>query len=1098
MATISYTCNVCDRSIDLLENPTGLTTFFKCIITAGCRGKLVTVKRNPDNFRESFPAEVSGLIDYSPRNILFNYEQQSPNNTWSIQHNLGVSPAVTVYVKAVDGTLSELNPNDYQINFINSNKIIITFNAYYSGEAQLVARTSAKSIPSSVPQSVSLSQATSNGYFVFAIPKYLTQFTYPPQLLPTPPLPYDLANNTNIRIEITITKPNQEPEICTEFLSSSLINTPWNGWNEILVRRRKNCYLFSKSILNLRTLGGETIKFSDIPNGTQLTITRIDYGMGTLQPIDNEGLFILLANPPYTPNDKIKDKVIDVGDMVTNTYNSFSYLTSDFFTNPLNVNKIYPEIIQVKPVFPIPPSVTPYPTSTPTPSAIPSMPSNLYVGGDFYLTPNAKYSPNIGVLDSTGVPVSSNLSIFSYNSSNPYTYFQALDGKMYIGGNFYPDQINFWGLLRLNSDGTLDNSYTNYASGAVGKIIQVTNGKLYIAGGTISDGTHNYSGLARLNSDGTLDTTFVGLTFDAGGIYDMIETSDSKIYIVGSFSTVNSSPYKSVARLNSDGTLDTTFSNLAFSNGYCKSTLQTDDGKIYIGGYFALVSGYTYSCLVRLNSDGTLDTTFVNIDANDIVNDMIQSLDGKIYIAGAFASPTNRIARLNSDGSLDSSFTGVPFNPVSSIFQTSDNKIYVGGQLLSTYTGLARLNSDGTVDSTFEDVHTYVDDSNDGNITDIGQAANGNIYIVGNIAYLNYSVSGVAFNKFDSNDNLDSNYSIIPDSNDYPRPTVYCSTKFNDKIFIGGNYTDNSGYTWLSRLNTDGSIDDTFGMHTFTGSGESGGAIFALLNISNTVLYVGGAFSDVDGISNSSGLMKLDSSGEIITYKSPFNYISLRSLLHSSDDKIYVGGYFTDTYDSSSNFYEYDNLCRLNVDGTLDTTFTNITVDGQNLTDVVYALLQTVDGKIYVGGNFYNDICSYLLRLNSDGTLDTTFTPNVNLGIDSSVFALLQTNDGKIYVGGSFASVFEGTYKNLFRLNSDGTLDTSFNPIDFEGDNLVVNSLHVNSLGYIYVGGSFSTVDGHTYTSLCKLNPDGTLNTSFANTSYPTISQPSVYTIVET
>lgn len=351
MATVTYKCNICDREIDLLENKQGLTTFSKCVITYGCKGKLLAVKRNPDNIRESFSLEVAGLEDYSPRNVLFNYVQSLPSNIWIINHDLNTIPAISVYVYDSTNKLTELDPNQYKIISASSNQIKIAFTNTYTGKAQLVSRNSIKNSPIGLANPVALTQITTNGYFVFAIPKYLTKFSYQPTILPSPNLPYNLSD-VPIRIEISLKKPNKEEEVCTETLNATLANTPWNGWSEILVRKRRNYYLFSKNILNFRTLGGETTKFNEIPDGTRLKILRIDYGTGVFQPLETEGLFILLSNSPYTTNDKNKNQLIDVGNMIDNDIDYFEYKTSDFFVNPVNVDKTYPDISKVNSVIP--------------------------------------------------------------------------------------------------------------------------------------------------------------------------------------------------------------------------------------------------------------------------------------------------------------------------------------------------------------------------------------------------------------------------------------------------------------------------------------------------------------------------------------------------------------------------------------------------------------------------------------------------------------------------------------------------------------------------------------------------------------------------
>lgn len=361
MATITYKCNVCSRDIDLLENSKGLSAFSKCVITYGCKGKLLKTKRNPNNIREKFPSEVSGIEDYNQRKALFTFSQPTTKPVWTINHDLNVSPAISVYVNDINGTLVSLSPENYTTKIVNKNQVKIYFKDSYKGKAQLVSRSSIKTVPIASNKSASLVQTSSNGYLVFAVPKILTRFEYPPTVLPPIQTPYDLSN-LNIRIEVSIKRPNEEEEICTEFLTSSLIDTPWSGWSEVLIRRRRNYYVFAKNILDFRTFGGDNLKFSDIPDGTQLRITRVDYGTGVLQPIPQEGLYLLLSNSPYTANDKIKDKVVNLANMVDNTIDYLSFTTSDFFVDSTQIEKTYPDIIKttlkpyIKPTLPSAPS----------------------------------------------------------------------------------------------------------------------------------------------------------------------------------------------------------------------------------------------------------------------------------------------------------------------------------------------------------------------------------------------------------------------------------------------------------------------------------------------------------------------------------------------------------------------------------------------------------------------------------------------------------------------------------------------------------------------------------------------------------------------
>jgi len=148
------------------------------------------------------------------------------------------------------------------------------------------------------------------------------------------------------------------------------------------------------------------------------------------------------------------------------------------------------------------------------------------------------------------------------------------------------------------------------------------------------------------------------------------------------------------------------------------------DGKVLINGDFDKVNGVTRAQVARLNADGTLDTSFdVGLGAarpDGCTYGLpfpLAVTEGAIFVGGNFTSFSGAdrtgIAKLNSDGALDVSFKPALGNPnpgacgvhVSSIVIQSDGKILIGGALASVNgvraSGLARLNSDGTLDMTF-------------------------------------------------------------------------------------------------------------------------------------------------------------------------------------------------------------------------------------------------------------------------------------------------------------------------------------------------------------------------------------------------------------
>ncbi len=176
----------------------------------------------------------------------------------------------------------------------------------------------------------------------------------------------------------------------------------------------------------------------------------------------------------------------------------------------------------------------------------------------------------------------------------------------------------------------------------------------------------------------------------------------------------------------------------------------------------------------------------------------------------------------------------------------------------------------------------------------------------------------------------------------------------------------------------------------------------------------------------------------------------IRCIAIQNDGKILIGGNFT-----SYNTTAINSIARLNAYGTIDNTF-NV---GTGANSYIKSIAIQSDGKILIGGDFtsFNGTnINYIARLNADGTLDNTF--NIGTGANGDIHSIAIQNDGKILIGGYFTS-FNGTIKNCFaRLNADGTIDNTFNV--GTGANNLVNSIVIQSDGYILIGGGFTSYNG--------------------------------------
>lgn len=260
---------------------------------------------------------------------------------------------------------------------------------------------------------------------------------------------------------------------------------------------------------------------------------------------------------------------------------------------------------------------------------------------------------------------------------------------------------------------------------SINSTIPLADGKV-LAGGFsvkfVSTNNQTHADLARLNADGSVDDSFgsISLTpyFSPGlvSIECVALQTNGQMLIAGVFYTVNGQVRYNIARMNTNGTLDTLF-DAGYINSGIRSILLQADGKILVGGSFSAVNNKLCKGLCRLNYDGSQDAGF-NAGANGSIQALALQPDGKILAGGNFTSiggqPRTNLARLNADGSLDSSFqpatfgsSGQPISGISGIggviLPQPDGKILVGGMFDRVngfiHTNLVRFNSDGTLDT---------------------------------------------------------------------------------------------------------------------------------------------------------------------------------------------------------------------------------------------------------------------------------------------------------------------------------------------------------------------------------------------------------------
>jgi uncharacterized delta-60 repeat protein len=647
----------------------------------------------------------------------------------------------------------------------------------------------------------------------------------------------------------------------------------------------------------------------------------------------------------------------------------------------------------------------------------------------------------------------SNIGVAASNSA--YDVAIQPDDKIILVGDF----INFNGtvvnrIVRLNADGTLDTAFTaNTGTGADREIYAVDvqpDGKI-VVGGDFSFFNGTVVGrIARLNSDGTLDAAFTTNTGSGffGVIFDLKAQSNNQIVVGGDFGEFNLVAVNNLVRLNENGTRDTTFStNIGTgpNDSIYKIKIQTN-GQILIGGYFTTFGGVTVNRIVRLNSTGARDTTFTTNTGtafDDYVGGIDTQSDGRIIITGQFTTfngvTVNGIVRLNSTGTRDTVFT--------------------------TNTGSGGSGSIGEV-TVFPD-----------NKISLGEVFSFNDELVNNPLILNSDGT----KDIAANNNIGNNAGGGVDGTGVWGMVYQSET--NGKIIAAGTFSNFSGnYSrGVVALNKDWSVESS--------NNYINGELKVVKIQADQKIVVGGSFTTHSGVT-SNRIARLNSDGTrdtafttaigtgFGTLEFFINPPLVLAIAVQEDQKIVVGGRFT-----THNGVTSDNIARLNSDGTRDTAFT--TAIGTGFNNRVFVLDIQPDGKIVVGGQFttQNSLSSNrIARLNSDGTRDASFRTAIGTGFNSEVRALAIQADQKIVVGGAFTTHNGVTSRSIARLNEDGTRDTAFTTAIGTGFNNLVESVAIQADGKIVVGGSFTTHSGVASNRIARLNSDGTRDTAFTTT----------------
>jgi len=621
-------------------------------------------------------------------------------------------------------------------------------------------------------------------------------------------------------------------------------------------------------------------------------------------------------------------------------------------------------------------------------------------------------------------------------------------------GSFYIIQKNSFGKRRAN--GSIDSSFgiNGFVADYVDpygqqadpyKMAIEPDGKIVVAS--------YYRGLVRYNTDGSLDSSFSenGNQINDYYYYALAIDKDGKIIVAGS---------DYISRYNIDGSADTTFSgdgkvtpnsDTNYNTVYIYSAVTQSDGKIVVAGYYLRNGDYEHTdfAVLRYNINGSLDSSFsgdgiqiTDFGSRDAALAAAIQSDGKIVVTGFSLNKGAdfALARYNIDGSLDKSFSG-DGKLTANLFYSSSIASEPDGKILLLSGGtLIRYNTDGSRD------HTIFKNDNF-EISSIAVQSDGKILSGGgagnsNLALARYNTDGSFDNTFNRNGILTD---IARAENTGYRKTA---VQKDGKIVAAGSYWNEKDFDLaIARYNTDGSADNTF----------SG-----------------------DGIQTTDSTSHNDYAKTVAIQK---------------DGKIVVAS--------------VNAIARYNTDGSLDKTFSGdgkVTADSIDINSVA---IQS-DGKIVVAGgqrqNIYNvDTYPAVARYNPDGSVDKTFGADGKQIValrgffdyfDGIASSIVIQNDQKIVIGGSFNYTYFGDRGEvdrfdsvgLVRFNINGSLDTTYS---HTGKKIFTGS---NTTSYGYAGSSVITkqdddkivvagIVGYKFIT-GRVNIDGSTDTSFKGINY--------------
>ena len=651
-------------------------------------------------------------------------------------------------------------------------------------------------------------------------------------------------------------------------------------------------------------------------------------------------------------------------------------------------------------------------------------------------------------------------------------------------------------VARYNSDGSYDPSFQLTAAEDVLDVAETGNQLLVAAVPNVNSPAFQPPAMQvlRVNDDGSIDPTFASNAIADSVIYWLTVQPDGNILVAGEFSQFAGAPHKYIVRLLPSGQVDSSFTSPSFAGaGFAAGNrpVVQPDGRILIVGNFTAVGGQTRPRVARLNANGTLDTSFVPSGFTNVsaVRGLVLLPNGQIVISGRFTVPASfpgnttgapfnylPLLRLNTGGSADGSF-GIfdesLFGTNSNFSSARDVKVQSDGKLIAYATRstlllntdssiLFRFNADGSLDSSFHQaaVRAFVPGTSDFYTGAPGAyllESSGTMLLAGTFNSIdNDGIVRYGAARFMADGTPAAFAPELCGFYDYPLHAV----RFGDRrMWIGcvPNSFEFGFYNTfphnLARVNADGTFD--FSLDLASSVGDPRFLFGGVTGLPGDKAFVWGANED----NGTPDYFRLLANGMV---DSGFTFDS--SAPRFAEATALAGGELLLSAGSDAQSTVYATLSRLQADGTHDSAFqfpgsinvSQVIRDVNGRLNAIYAgsypLAVQSDGKVLFEYLASDDLL-HLIRLNADGSVDG--------GFSATAFSVGLTR--------SFPSVYDPVTGQT--LQPQGGLTSVANPIP---------SAQVLSDGSIVVVGHFTSFNGVAARGVIRLQPNGAIDNTFA------------------